>query len=180
MTPDIEKLVSGGPEAVSLWIDRVKDGTEIVPAEFNWWLGLLYVLGSEARSEAEKHARLLWAPVALSAHDLVSNREDGDNAREVEQKAMYLRSVLIRATGGRSGDPVLDPQVVIQWMLEGLPALTDEIRGKLGRVDLSIPELRELRRIRQRLWPAEQLSPEMLDRAGQRLTDWLAVRERLP
>lgn len=180
MTLDIERLVSGGAGAVALWLDRVRDGTEIAPAEFNWWLGLLYVLSSKARSEAKEHATLLWAPVALSAHDLASHREEGDKAREVQQLAMYLRSVLISIAGGRAGDPVLDPQIVIQWMLEGLPALTDEMRGKLGRLDLPVPELKELRRVRQRLWPADQLNQQTLERAGRRLTDWLAVRERLP
>ncbi|HEX6772982.1 MAG TPA: hypothetical protein VF126_13195 [Acidobacteriaceae bacterium] len=138
---------------------------------------------------AEKEASLDWAEVAIRAAELASVAWT-DGLRE----AMRIRAQFISKMGSCPGRFVLDKEVVLRWILNGLRRPRQEVVQEAAAVSKQLAiaktlssedkhrllgRLRELRTMKQRLSIAKTIidSGEVLEPS---LDEWLTIRAQLP
>ena len=116
---------------------------------------------------ATKQGRLDWAEVAVRAAEVEARQGTGIEREDAQVTAMMLRSLFVSKMGPRPGHPVLDKEVILRWVAEGLSISVQEARQSaipfwknlIAAKTSTDPEdlrrlgevLRELRRIKRRL-----------------------------
>lgn len=173
-----EQLLRGGGAAVEAWLDCVDAGDAHVPASFNW-LGVAEEAAASARQSAAA-PDLAWARAAVRLYDRLAGADEGGRDA-FEQSAMLLRAWLIVRLGPAPGDSLLDPAFVMHWFFARLN-ITPAEAARLAREPrgLPLPELRRLRRIKNRLNVIRVLADAPGFAPDAELAAWLDLRERLP
>jgi len=156
-----------GPTAVRQWVDSVCSGERVSQSDFNW-LGLAEVSASLSRRGLEPGSiigkdNIDWALASISAYKWLAEK-DNRRAEASAVSSMYLRAYLISRCGARSGDPLLDPQIIVNWFWSDLRMSVEEVADKyagwLDRINarsgkeadrIDVAEFLELSRIKQRL-----------------------------
>jgi len=145
---------------------------------------------------AKKQVSLSWAEVAIRAAEL-----EARNGTDIEREgallnAMNLRSWFIARHGSRTAHLVLDKEIILGWVMDGLKfsiATAEEkaraLWEKLARAKDS-PESEDMRQVTQDLrqlrWIKHRLNiAKVLDDCGELpegsvLNEWLKIRESLP
>lgn len=133
---------------------------------------------------------LTWAQAALAAYDVLTRRATRGREHGYAESAMHLRASLIATLGAIPGDPVLDGDIPVYWFFDQL-RLTPEralAKARACRQQMACREitprlranLRQLRRIKNRLTPLVLLSDSGQLEASPALRTWLELRAQLP
>jgi hypothetical protein len=176
--PSVSEVATWKPAEVQAWLDSLLSSRDELLKHFNWVL-LAYVTSNLARSSDD----LEWARVALRIYNVFDRRD--------ECGPMWLRAYLINKRGGGvSGDPVLDPNVILEWFYESLSmSFTEaelgirkwkEMIAKFDRKPADIQLIGELRRIKNRLSIIEFLVEGDTLHPDEELSKWLHIRASLP
>jgi hypothetical protein len=172
-------LLADGPAAVKRWLVDNEPGQQS-PSRTVDWLGLAETTATLARTELNPE----WAEVAVSIYGQLAAKVESPSRREsLMYSQMNLRAFMITRLGATAGHAVLDPRPVVDWFLETLRlSIAEATEASSHWQDLGVAQIRELRRIKNRLAPVK-----LLDDAGlvpsefhATLSPWLAVRDQLP
>ncbi len=183
----LNSLKDKGPEAWSAYLRPFEDDPQ-----FTSGLSMLVIFHYLAPL-AKKQSSLDWAEVAVRAAELEARNCSGIGSENAQLWAMQLRSWFISKFGSRPDHLVLDKEIILRWVTEGLTLSVQAAKVKAARIgedlsrvkDSSDPkeiqrvtdDLRELRRIKHRLNTAKVLADcgEPVSDSG--LNEWLEIRE---
>jgi len=177
----VNELDTWKPAEVQAWLDSVLSNREELPKDFNCLL-----LAEYAGQLARRSDDLEWARVSTRVYDWL-HRVDLDG----NDSSMALRVYFINKRGSVSGDPLLDPNVILRWFYENLPISFTEAelgipkcKETIAKGNIKGPDVlqlcRELRNIKNKLtiinWMVERdtLHPD------EDLSKWLDIRVTLP
>jgi len=180
-----------GPEAWRAYLHPFEDG-KTFPG-----LSMLVIFHHVAPL-AKQQGSLDWAEVAVRAVELEARRSSGIESENARLWAMQLRSWFIAKMGSRSNHFVLDKEVILNWVMEGLKLSVQSAKEKIS----SLAELRalakkssntdtedrqrlrddlsELFRIKHRLNVVKVLADCGELPSDSVLNEWLKLREELP
>lgn len=178
----VNELCTWKPTDVQSWLDSVLSSKERLPQRFNWLL-----LAEHAAHMARWCDDLEWARVGTRVYDWL-HRADLDGS---DLSSMNLRVYFIKKRGGVSGDPLLDPNVILKWFYESLPLSFAEAQLGIPKCKETIatgnikgPEdlqlCRELRLIKNKLNVMALLFESDAIRPDEELSKWLEIRTNLP
>jgi hypothetical protein len=181
-TKILSKLLDQDPAEVLSWLKQVWSGELRSPINFNWH-GLAEAAANEARLDygnGSPTLNLTWAEVATSIYDRLAELAGESAGESFVISSMLLRAAMIAELGAIPGHPVLDIDRVIDWFLHSLKMSPDEAAKKAANWrNCSIDEIRELRRIKNRLNVVS-----VLVESGKfvpiELNTWLSLQSRLP
>ena len=186
----MNSLKDKGPEAWSAYLRRFEDNPQLKSD-----LSMLVIYGHSA-SLARNQCSLDWADIAVRAAELEALTSNEIGREDSRQRAMQLRSWFISKMGSRSDHLVLDKEIILRWVSEGLTLSVQAAREKAARIgedlarvkDSSDPkviqrvteDLRQLRRIKHRLNVVKVLADRGELLSDPVLDEWLGTREELP
>ncbi|MCP3104935.1 hypothetical protein LZ198_39325 [Myxococcus sp. K15C18031901] len=151
-------------------------GEAVDGEDFNWD-ALAYVAASNAREQRS----LDWAILALGIYDALAKQSD--DAYSFMLSAMHLRTWMIRELGARTGDPVLDPEIIYAWFRSLATIPIDEAKRVISTPDwrtLPTDVLLQLRYTKTALGMLSTLSQAGVALNHPELEDWFPLREHLP
>jgi len=179
----LNELVRQDASDVKNWLKRIWSKQEEVPEDFNW-LGLAEAAAFNARSgkgNASNLPDLAWAEIATSIYDDLAAKANRGTGESFINSSMLLRAGMIAELGAVSGHPVLDGNQIIQWFFHSLTMSLDEAaKNAENWKKLNIDEIRELRRIKNRLKVILVLAKSKKFIPNEELRAWIDLRERLP
>lgn len=133
---------------------------------------------------------LTWAQTALTVYTLLARRAKSSDQQAYLDSAMTLRAYLISRLGAVPGDRVLDVDDVLYWFFDPLRitpeqayqrALACRRRMESGTLTPRVAtELRQLRRLKNRLAPLVFLIESGQLDPLETLQAWLDIQEALP
>jgi len=172
-------LVARGPAAVKRWLADVEPGQQPSSQRIDW-LGLAELAASKARAQLD----LEWADIALAIYEPLARKMDRQSRKEsLMYSAMNLRAFLITRLGATEGQPILDPQAIVNWFFDNLATSFDQASTDAAHWrTLDIQRVRELRWIKNRLAPIKLLmdSGTCPRDSCPELNRWLRIRSQLP
>ncbi|HLP91157.1 MAG TPA: hypothetical protein VK184_21580 [Nostocaceae cyanobacterium] len=179
----LNELLLQNPSDVKVWLKRVWLDQEKVPEEFNW-LGLAEAAAFEARSgerNVTNTSNIFWAEIAISVYDYLASQANSGTGESFIISSMLLRAAMIADYGSVFGHPVLDSNQIIHWFFHSLKMSLDEvIQNTANWKDNNIENIRELRRIKNRLKVILVLTESDKFKPDEELKAWLSLREKLP
>jgi len=145
---------------------------------------------------AKKQDSLDWAEVAVRAAELEARNCSGIGSENARLWAMQLRSWFISKMGSRSNHFVLDKEVILNWVMDGLKLSVRAAKEKISSLAEVIAvakkssnpddgqrlrnDLSELCRIKHRLNVVKVLADCGELPSDSLLYKWLEIREQLP
>jgi hypothetical protein len=197
---DLNLLIQKHPKEVQKWIESILLEETDFPENFNW-LGLAEVSGSIARDKIESEDFNLgysWAEISIFIYDLLANSTQNLSERlSFQESSMLLRTCLIKKSGSREGDFILDKNIIINWFFDNLEFksivdLENEISSisklqesdKLTKLPENIGEyierIKNLRNIKRRLSIIKLLSENDQINLSISLKDWISKWGEIP
>lgn len=182
----VHKLLSQEPSEVQTWLRCAWEGQCPIPHNFNW-----HGLADVAAANARDTLNLDWAEISVSVYDYLC-RIVPDNCASWTISAMTLRAFLIMNMGPVAGSTILDPELIFTWVLASLPGPLSDVRQQIApgrewlleqiaqRKPNALEQVRELRRLKNRLSVIQGLSDEQILPPDHELQAWLALRPELP
>lgn len=173
----LNDLLQQDAASVRAWLRRTQSDSLKLSAEFNW-LGL----AEAAAFESQSTSNVTWAEVAISVYEQLATETANSNAREsLMISSMLLRSAMIAKLGSVPGHPVLDIDAIIHWFYDNQTMTHDSAAQKAGHWKIcKLEEIRELRRIKNRLGVISVLADSNKYALNEELKHWLSLREKLP
>lgn len=176
----LNKLLQQDASQVLTWVKYILTGKLPTPENFNW-LGLAEAAAFRASYEKRKEDSLQWAEVAISIYEYLMKDADLTGRNSFVYSLMNLRANMIMRYGAVSQDRVLDVKQVIDLFFCDINISYTEAATKAAVwKNLSIENIRELRRIKNRLSALKSLSDAGKLPLNQELKSWLDLREKLP
>ena len=185
----MNSLKDKGPEAWREYLRPFEEGAALKGLS-------MQVVFHHVAPVAKDQKNLAWAEVAVRAAEIEARYCSGVERENALLWAMNLRSWFICRMGSRSDHFVLDKSVILDWVIEGLKLPMQTAKAKsaalneklAGSESLSSPEerkrtaddLRELRRIKQRLNVAKVLADCGELASDPVINEWLKIRGQLP
>jgi len=186
----MNSLKDKGPEAWNAYLRPFEDDPQLTSG-----LSMLVIFHYVAPL-AKKQSSLDWGEVAVRAAELEARNCGGVERENALLWAMNLRSWFICRNGSRSGHLVLDKEIILRWVAEGLTLSVQAAREKAARIgerlarakDSSDPnerqqlanDLSQLYRIKHRLNAVKVLADCGELGSDPVLDGWLEIREQLP
>lgn len=185
----MNSLKDKGPEAWRAYLRPFEEGQPLTGLNM---LVIFHYLAPLAKDQGS----LDWAEVAVRAAELQGLSRSGTEREDALQWAMRLRSWFIAKMGSRPNHRVLDKDIILHWVMDGLDISVQTAKEKAALIwkdvarvkGSSNPEgmqgvhddLRRLRRIKHRLDVLKVLAD-----CGELPNDsisneWLEIREQLP
>src|SRR5215472_7087441 len=125
----LNSLMDKGPEAFSAYLRRFEDDPQLRSG-----LSMLVIYGHSAYL-AKKQSNQDWAEIAVRAAELEALTSTNEIGRQDSRwMAMQLRSWFISKMGSRSDHLVLDKEIVLRWVTEGLTLSVQAAREKAARI----------------------------------------------
>jgi hypothetical protein len=168
---------------VLAWLKQVWSGQLQSPENFNWH-GFAEAAAFDARSNLDNSSlvsSLSWAEVATSVYEHLGNSASESAAELYRNSSMLLRTAMIAKLGSVPGNPVLDIDQVVNWFFNELKISPDEANKKATNWrNCNIQEIRELRKIKNRLNIISVLIESDKLTPNQKLSTWLSLKSKLP
>jgi hypothetical protein len=172
----LNKLIQQDAAEVKDWLRRVESDEQEPPAGFNW-LGLAEAAAFDAQSASD----LAWAEVALAVYERLAAKTNPSGREPLMLSSMMLRAAMIAKLGAVSSHPILDLDQIICWFERSLAMSYQEATEKAANWRNCNPEeIRELRRIKNRLQVISVLADSGKYSLNPELKAWLELREKLP
>lgn len=167
------------PQDVEAWLDTVAVGGLVDGARFNW-----EVFAFTTARYATETRSLSWARVSLRVYGALTGCSPEEPTDSLLYSAMNLRAWMIRELGPRAGDPVLDPEAIVDYARQAICESFEEAAGFNPSRDLrveNIDKIRRLRKIKNALKPLEFIAEttDVLEKHPD-LSRWLQLRSNLP
>lgn len=179
----LNELLQQDANDVLVWLKQVWSGQLRSPTNFNWH-GLAEAAAFDARSYNGDGSLIInktWAEVATSIYDYLAEQAGEPAGESFLISSMLLRAGMIAELGFIPGDPVLDIDRVINWFSHSLRISLDEARKKAANwKNCNIEEIRELRRIKNRLKVISLLVESGKCVPNGELSSWLSLGSKLP
>jgi hypothetical protein len=182
-------LMDKGPEAWCAYLRPFEEGQPLTGLN-------MQVIFHYAAPLATNQESLDWGEVAIRAAELEALNRSRTDREDALLRAMQLRSWFIAKMGSRPNHRVLDKEIILRWVMEGLDISVQTAKDKaaliwkdVARVKGSTnPEdrqrvhddLRQLRRIKHRLNVVKVLADCGELPNDPILNEWLETREQLP
>jgi hypothetical protein len=180
----VNRLLEQEPEQVEMWLRRAWAGDIDGLERFNW---LLLAEGAafnalSGRQPNSNPPDLRWARLATAVYDrLATSAPDESSMASFQNSSMNLRAAMIARLGPAKGDPVLDPDTIERWFFQNLPTSLDDAAAKASSwKNLSLEEIRKLRRLKNRLSVIRLVRGTVQFQRNEELDAWLSVSDRLP
>jgi hypothetical protein len=136
-------------------------------------------LGLKQEAKQELEARE-WAATSLLLYDFLADLDDPIGRAAVELSSMTFRAWLVLHLGA-DGLAASDPGILERWFFDRLEMSLPEAREKsLNWIQLPTNEIARLRAIKTRINVIKILPDLSVFRREAELSDWVALRERLP
>jgi len=182
-------LKAEGPEAWRAYLRPLEEGKPITGLS-------MLVIYPYAANLAKKQGSLDWAEVAVRAAEVEARNRSGVEREDALLWAMQLRSWFISKMGSRSNNLILDKEIILPWVLEGVnlsvqtaKEIAVSLGERLAKLKNSsnlderqqvLEDLRLLRRLKHRLNVVKVLVDcgELTNESP--LYRWLQIREQLP
>jgi hypothetical protein len=175
-TQTLQTLLSQSPELILHWLQDVESGHQEVSSDFNW-LGLAESAAFEARAKNN----VTWAEVAIRVYERLATSVDSAHKNGFIASIMHLKAFLIIQLGAVHGDPILDPDEIVQWFFANLPYTFEEATQKTAHWrTLDVQEIKALRLIKGRLSIVTSLVKNNIVHPGLELQLWLSLQQSLP
>jgi hypothetical protein len=179
-TQQITKLLQLDASELLAWQKDAWTGKLPIPEEFNW-LGMAEVAAFNANSKINREKSLQWAKVAISTYEYLIKNADLAGKNSFVCSLMNLRACMIIRHGTVPQDCVLDIKHVIDlFFFNTHMSYTEAATKATAWKDLSMRDIQELRRIKNRLSALKLLSDTGKIIPNQELKNWLHLREQLP
>lgn len=187
MVKDSQKLLKSlatknGKEVLE-WLDDVKNGEKEVPIDFNW-LGLAEIATDRAFSlkSSSDLPDLDWARAGIIIYENLANKCEPQTSSQESLliSSMYIRVRIIIKVGVVAGDKLRDPQIIVDWFFSKLALSLDEVKLIIPKWKESLSNLKELRRIKNRLTVIKTLCEEGVKLENQEIYKWLILWRSLP
>jgi hypothetical protein len=182
-------LMDKGPEAWREYLRPFEEGQPLTGLS-------MLVIFQYAAPLAKDQDSLDWGEVAIRAAELEALNRSGTEREDALLRAMQLRSWFIAKMGSRPNHRVLDKEIILHWVMEGVDISVQTAKDKAALIwkdvarvkGSSNPEdrqrvhddLRQLRRIKHRLNVVKVLADCGELPNDPILNEWLEVREQLP
>jgi hypothetical protein len=125
-----------------------------------------------------------WAEVAIAIYDRKADEADRKKPGSGESftiSSMMLRAAAIEKHGAISEHPVLDVNLILEWFWDNIKESQEDVEKKAANWQtLPIAEIRELRKIKNRLKVIAALSESDRYVLDEKLKTWLLLRDKLP
>lgn len=184
-----ESLINEGPESWLAYLRPFEQGEPITGLSMLAIFHYAAPLAKDLRS-------LEWAEVAARAADLEAANSGGIERENASLSAMQLRSWFISKMGSRQHHTILDKEMILRWVIEGLNLSIDAAKEKASALwknmakvkdssdpanrQLVVEDLRQLRRIKHRLNVVKVLADCGELSNDSVLKEWLEIRQQLP
>lgn len=181
MTTSVKDLLKQEPAELYNWLKAVREGTNTVTEDVNWWLGIAQSATSKATKETDAKVKLQWAEIALLVYEYLAEDLDRTSRDSFETSAMMFRALMVSQLGINFENPVLNPNLVEDWFFKRLPLSIEEAANKAANwPERPIEEIRQLRRIKNRLLVIKELRKEGYLKDNAELSKWIEISESLP
>ena len=184
-TISLDRILEQNAESVLIWVNNIFSGQTTEPQGFNWLL-LADVASAKAR-KGENGSGLCdrkWAEVAIAIYDRKANEADRKKPGSGESftiSSMMLRAAAIEKQEVISDRPVLDVNLILEWFWDNIKESQEDVEKKAANwKTLPIAEIRELRKLKNRLKVIAALSDTDKYVLDEKLNNWLVLRDRLP
>lgn len=172
----LNDLLQQDAAEVQVWLRSIESSSLKPPLEFNW-LGLAEAAAIEAQSASD----LAWAEVAISVYERLAAEANNSAQESLMISSMLLRASMIARFGSVPGHLVLDIYLIMRWFCDQMMMSWDSVAKKAANWhSCSIEEIRELRRIKNRLGVISVLANSDKYVLNSELNNWLSLREKLP
>jgi hypothetical protein len=186
----MNSLQGKGPEA---WLAYLRQFEEEKPM-----MGLsMDIIFQHAAPRAEKENSLDWAEVAVRSAELDarSYAEGRPEREDALLRAMRIRASLITKNGARPNHFILDKSLILEWIMKGFTLSVQTAKEKIKTFGQRMAELRnatedekqrfgedlrQLRRIKNRLHVAKMLANCGELPGDPVLDEWLELHKQLP
>lgn len=180
----INQLIQRDATFVKNWLQGALDDELESSQNFNW-LGLAEVAGANACNASSDN--LLWAEIAVFVYEKLATGKKASEAHYFLDSAMRLRALMICRFDSVSGHPVLDVHALVHWFISNLNISYEEAEEKSSFLKIhtanmanQIDDLRQLRRIKNRLAVLSMLVECQKLQPDKNLSAWLSLRSMLP
>lgn len=176
----VNSVLMWAPEEIVAWVRKASSDNQTVIG-FNW-LGLAH--GASTKTFADEIPNLQWAQVAMMAYEHLA-REMPQSASTFVLSAMMLRAKLISELGVHSENPILNVEVVFEWLLGQLCEHQEYLDHFHGGVAIDLPsmrpnEIQALRSIKNSLKVAQVIQSSNQVKLPHEIEQWLGIWESLP
>lgn len=125
--------------------------------------------------------KLEAAKAVLLIYKYLAENIDRSSRDSYEASAMMFRALMIKQLGVDFESPVLNPGKVEGWFFKRLPFSLEETANKVSKLSsLPIREIKQLRRIKNRLQVIKELQREGYFKDNTELSEWIRISESLP
>ncbi len=172
----LDDLMQQKAVSVLVWLKNIESDFIKPPFGFNW-LGLAEAATFEAQSASD----LVWAGVAISVYERLAAEANSSTQESLIISAMLLRVSMIARFGSVPGHLVLDIDQIMRWFCTQQMMSWDSVAEKAANWrSCNIEEIRELRRIKNRLRVISMLAESHKYILNPELNNWLSLRDKLP
>ncbi|KAF3885147.1 MULTISPECIES: hypothetical protein [Nostocales] len=185
----LNQLLQKDASDVLAWLKDIWSGQLKAPKDFNW-LGLAQAAGTTASynihnfDDSDTACALPWAEVATLTYDLLVSKVESDKQEPYMLSSMLLRAAMIERFDAIPGHPVLDLDRISHWFFDNLTMSPQEAQTKTlscwEDIKGSIKDMRELRRIKNRLNVLLVLVDSGKILPNEELKAWIYIRDILP
>ena len=185
----MDSLKDEGPEAWRAYLRPFEEGQPLTGLSME-------VIFHYAAPLVKDQSTLDWGEVAIRAAELGALNSSGTERENSLLRAMQLRSSFIAKMGSRPNHLVLDKEIILRWVMDGLDISVQTAKQKAALIwkdvarvkGSSNPEdkqrvhddLRQLRLIKHRLNVVQLLADCGELPNDPVLNEWLEIREQLP
>ena len=175
-TIQLDDLLQQDARSVLAWLKNIESDFIKPPFGFNW-LGLAEAATFEAQSASD----LVWAMVAILVYEQLAAEANSSAQESLMISAMLLRASMIARFESVPGHLVLDLDQIMRWFCDRQMMSWDSVAKKAANWrSCNIEEIRELRRIKNRLRVISILAESDKSILNSELNNWLSLREKLP
>ncbi|MFB2893186.1 hypothetical protein ACE1CI_09765 [Aerosakkonemataceae cyanobacterium BLCC-F50] len=164
------------------WLKTIELEPSSAPEGFNW-LGLAEAASFDALDDDRHHPNtsLKWAEVAIEVYDRLAKSANVDTRDSLLNSSMMLRAAMIVKFGAIPDHPVLDLNSILHWFKDSLKMSYSEATTKAANwKKCHIEEIRELRKIKNRLQPILVLAESGKVVLLPEINLWLSLQKKLP
>jgi hypothetical protein len=156
------------------WLRQYRED-QLLPAKpVNWWLHLAVTPASRCQSQLD----LQWCEVSIVIYEQLARDHPDDQV--FLHTAMMRRAFIIDRLGAVSGDPLRDPEVVMEWFWNRTPHSPRAIAPLVPNwQSLPIEQIRQFRSIKNRLDVVRVLVDRGHIKPDPLLQSWLDIQPDL-
>jgi hypothetical protein len=171
----LQHLLTLDSSELLTWLQQHREAQQTTAKPINWWLHLAVTPTAHCQSQLD----LQWCEVSVAIYEQLARNHPDDEV--FLHTAMMRRAFTIDRLGAVSGDPLRDPEVVLEWFWNRTPRSPRAIAPLIPEwQSLPIEQIRQLRAIKNRLSVVRSLVDSGHIKPDHLLQSWLDYQPNLP